>query len=172
MTPSVFTGTPESIVDTLLNTDCEFGLLFTKVTIPQIEYEILRSEKMALVCHPDLWKKHKNLKSVLGDVGYIASIGATLQSRPSRVLSELFGDMPPIGMEANSQEAQKRFAMAGGGVAYLARFMVAQEIGEGKLYDIPIDHAHEFNLWRATRKGRPLSFSARTFLAYLRENLR
>jgi DNA-binding transcriptional LysR family regulator len=175
--PSIFTGTPDAIIEALLNTECEFGLLFSKVTIPQIEYEVLRTEKMALVCHPELWKKHKSsssaktLKNVLLDVGYIASIGATLQSRPTRVLQELFGEMPPIGIEANSQEAQKRFAIVGGGVAYLARFMVSQEIADGKLFDIPVDHLHEFNLWKATRKGRPLSFSAQTFLTYLKDNL-
>lgn len=173
--PSVFTGTPDGIVDRLLNTDCEFGLLFSKVAIPQIEYEVLWAEKMALVCHPELWKKHrsssneKTLKNILNDVGYIGSIGATLQSRPTRVLSELFGEMPPIGIEANSQEAQKRLCLAGSGVAYLAHFMVATEIEDRKLFAIPVDHLHEFNFWLATRKGRPLSLTARTFLASLKK---
>jgi LysR family transcriptional regulator, cyn operon transcriptional activator len=173
--PSLFTGTPDEIGHALLNTECEFGLLFSKLPLPQIESQVLRAEQMALVCHPDVWKKNKGasdektLKKVIQSVGYIASIGAILQSRPSRVLSELFGGMPRIGLEANSQEAQKRFCLKGGGVAYLARFMVEKDIERGRLFEIPVDHPHVFNLWVATRKGRQLSLSARTFLEHLKE---
>lgn len=172
--PSIFTGTPDEIANALLTTDCEFALLFTKVALPQIDYQILRSEPMALVCQPDVWKRNKagsdakTLKKTLQDVGYIASIGASLQTRPSRVLSELFGEMPRIGLEANGQEAQKRFCLEGGGVAYLARFMVEKEIQKGKLFEIPLEHPHVFNFWLATRKGRPLGLSARTFLEHLK----
>jgi DNA-binding transcriptional LysR family regulator len=171
--PSIFTGTPDEIIHSILNTECEFGLLFSKPALPQIEYKVLRSEKMALVCHPEVWKQNKmpteakTLKKVLKSVGYIASIGALLQSRPTRVLTELFGEMPRIGLEANSQEAQKRFCLAGGGIAYLARFMVEKEIKSGKLFDIPINDLHVFNLWIATRKGHRLSLSARAFLEHL-----
>jgi DNA-binding transcriptional LysR family regulator len=174
--PSIFTGTPDEIAQDLLNTDCEFGLLFSKVLLPQIDYQVLRAEKMVLVCQPELWSKNrssdtaKTLKKTLASAGYIASIGATLQTRPSRVLSELFGEMPRIGLEANSQEAQKRFCLEGGGVAYLARFMVEKEIQRGKLFEIPVENPHSFNLWLATRKGRRLSLSARTFLEHLKKH--
>lgn len=173
--PTIYTGTPDDIVQNLLNTDCEFGLSFVKVPLPQIDYEILRSEKMALVCAPALWKKHrgssvlKTLRKVLDEVGYMASIGATLQTRPTRVLNELFGEMPPIGLETNSQEAQKRFCIEGGGVAYLSRFMVEKQIADGVLHEIAMDHLHEFHLWLATRKGRQLTLTARTFIAHLRD---
>ncbi|MGZ3696258.1 MAG: substrate-binding domain-containing protein, partial [Bdellovibrionota bacterium] len=109
----------------------------------------------------------ETLRKVLEEVGYLASFGALFQSRPVRVLRELFGEMPRIGLEANSQETQKRFAMAGGGVAYLARFMVEKEIESGKLFDIPIGEPHEFYLWAATKKGRQLSLPARMFLEHL-----
>lgn len=171
--PSISTGNPDEIVHYLLHSDCEFGLLFSKPPIPQIEYKKLRAEKMALVCQPDLWRKCKSsselktLKKVLQSAGYIASIGATLHSRPSRVLSELFGEMPRIGLEANSQEAQKRFCLAGGGVAYLARFMVEREIKGGLLYEIELESLHSFHLWLAVKKGAELSLSARTFLPYV-----
>lgn len=172
--PSIFTGTPDEIVQALLNTECEFGLLFSKVPLPQIDYDVVRAERMALVCQPELWSKNrssdnaKTLKKTLESTGYIASIGAVVQTRPSRVLSELFGEMPRIGLETNSQEAQKRFCMAGGGVAYLARFMVEKEIQRGKLFEIPVESPHLFNLWVATKKGRTLSLAARTFLEHLK----
>jgi LysR family cyn operon transcriptional activator len=171
--PSIVTGPPDAIVHALLNSDCEFGLLFSKVSIPQIENRSLRMEKMALVCSPEVWKRNKagnnskTLKKVVEDVGYLASLGAIIQNRPSRVLQELFGDMPKIGLETNSQETQKRFCLAGGGVAYLIRFMVEKEINEGKLFEIPVDNPHEFYLWLATKKGHHLSLTARTFIELL-----
>ncbi len=172
--PSVTTGSPDDIAQAVLNTDCEFGLSFVKVTLPQLDYDIVRRESMALVCAPELWRKHrtgnttKTLKRILDDAGYIASIGASLQARPSRVLQELFGEMPRIGFEANGQEIQKRVCLEGGGVAYLARFLVNTEIRDGKLFEIPVENQHSFNLWLATRKGRELSLSAKMFLEHLR----
>ncbi|MEK7354819.1 MAG: LysR family transcriptional regulator, partial [Bdellovibrionota bacterium] len=138
--PSLFTGTPDEIANALLNTDCEFGLLFTKIPLPQIDYDWIREEPMALVVHSEVWRENKSattaatLNKVLDRVGYISSIGALTQTRPSRVLSELFGKMPRIGFEANGQETQKRVCLAKGGVAYLARFMVDDEIKSGQLY--------------------------------------
>jgi LysR family transcriptional regulator, cyn operon transcriptional activator len=173
--PSISTGTPDDIVHALLHNDCEFGLMFTKTPLPQLEYRVLRREKMALVVQPELWRRCKGgsdtqtLKNVLKNAGYIASIGATLQSRPSRVLMELFGEMPRIGLETNNQEAQKRFCLEGGGVAYLARFMVERSIQRGRLLEIPLENLHSFNLWLATRKGKELSFTARTFLEHLED---
>lgn len=174
VTPSVFTGTPDDIIANLLNTECEFGLLFSKVPIPQIDYEDLREEPMSLVVKAEIWKENKSsnlqmtLNRVLKKIGYISSIGAQAQQRPSRVLLELFGEMPPIGFEANGQEAQKRVCLAGGGIAYLARFMVEQEIKSGLLQEINVQSPHAFKLWLATKKGRFLSVPARQFLERLR----
>ena len=173
VTPSVFIGVPDEIIQNLLYTECEFALLFAKIPLPTIDYQIIRAEPMALVCNPKIWKLNrqssvqKTLKKVLSDVGYLASPGARLQSRPTRVLLELFGEMPKIGIETNSQEAQKRFCMAGAGVAYLQRFMVEKEIERGELIEVPLENLHSFNLWLATRRGRQLSLAARTFLKYI-----
>jgi DNA-binding transcriptional LysR family regulator len=78
--------------------------------------------------------------------------------------------MPRIGLETNNQEAQKRFCLNGGGVAYLSRFMVEKEIETGRLFEIPVESPHEFNLWLAKRKGLELSLSARTFLDTLKKS--
>jgi LysR family cyn operon transcriptional activator len=170
--PSIFSGTPDEIVNALLTTECEFALLFAKVNTPQVEFHKLQPEVMTLVCRPDIWKESKSssndktLKKVLQSYGYLCSIDALTGSRSSRVINEVFGETPQLGLETNSQEAQKRFCLAGEGVAYLARFMVEKEIARGDLFEIPIDHPHEFNLWFAKRKGRHLSLPARTFLKH------
>ena len=171
--PSIRAGTPDEIVNFLLTTDCEFALLFAKINTPQIEFKRLHPERMSLVCHPDLWRasksssNEKTLKKLITNYGYMSSIGATLDRRSSQVLIELFGEHPLIGFEINSQESQKRFCLAGEGVAYLTHFMVEKEIDRGDLFEIPVDHIHEFHMWLAKPKGKQLSLSARTFLKHL-----
>lgn len=175
--PSLRSGTPDEIIQALLNTDSEFGLLFAKVNLPNIDYRIVDREAMALVCHPRIWKENKSssnektLQKVLKNYGYLCSIGALLDSRPSRVIMELFGEAPQIGLEINSQESQKRFCLAGDGVAYLSRFMVKKEIESGELFEIPVEHAHSFNLWLARPKGKQLSLTSRMFLKHLQPSL-
>lgn len=172
--PSVVTGTPDEIASAVVNSYREFGLLFVRVPMPQLKYEMLRTEQMALVCQPALWQKArsssttKTLHNVLREKGYISSVGAHLQTRLSVVMQELFGELPRIGFEANGQETQKRVCLAGGGVAYLSRFMVRKEIEAGTLHEIPIDTPHSFNLWLVTRKGHSLTLTARTFLGHLK----
>jgi DNA-binding transcriptional LysR family regulator len=171
--PSVFVGTPDEILQKLLHTDCEFTLAFARVTDPQVEFEDLGEEPMALVVQAAIWRKTAGanipakLAKVLSHTGYISSIGAHTQSRPSRVLKELFGKMPPISFEVNGQEPQKQICLAGGGVAYLSRFMVAREIASGELQEIKVERTHAFKLWLAVRRGRELSVGARTFIERL-----
>ncbi len=171
--PSIRTGTPEEITDFLLRDECEFALMFAKINTPQIEFKKLHSEKMALVCHPELWREcrsssnDKTLRKLISRYGYISSIDAKLGRRSSQVMLELFGEIPPIGFEVNSQESQKRFCLAREGAAYLARFMVKKEIENGELFEIPVESAHEFPLWLATAKGKQLSLASRTFLSDL-----
>jgi DNA-binding transcriptional LysR family regulator len=172
--PSAFIGTPDEILEKLLLDECEFNLSFAKVAAPQIEFEALREEPMALVVQSEVWRKVSGanhpakLNKVLANVGYISSIGAHAQSRPSRVLRELFGKMPPVGVEVSGQEPQKQICLAGGGVAYLSRFMVAREIENGQLFEINMEHTHSFKLWLAVRRGAELSVAAKTFIAHLR----
>jgi DNA-binding transcriptional LysR family regulator len=171
--PSIRTGTPDEIIQLLLTSDCEFALMFAKINTPQIEFRRLHVERMSLVCHPDLWEECKStnnemtLKKIIGQYGYISSIGASLDRRSSQVLLELFGEQPKIGFEINSQESQKRYCIAKEGVAYLQHFMVKKEIENGELHEISIDHIHEFHLWLAKPKGKILSLNSRTFLQHM-----
>lgn len=171
--PSMRSGTPDEIINQLLTTDCEFALMFAKVNTPQIEFHRLHSETMSLVCHPDLWKEckssshEKTLKKLIAKYGYISALSAKTGRRSSQVLIELFGELPSVGIEVNSQESQKRFCLAGEGVAYLANFMVKKELEQGDLFAIPVDHAHEFHLWLARPKGKHLSLTSRSFLKHL-----
>lgn len=175
--PSIRTGTPDEIVHNLLTTDCEFGLLFAKINTPQVEFRKLYPERMSLVCHPRIWKEcksgsnEKTLKKLISNYGYMSAIGASMDRRSSQVLIELFGEHPTIGIETNNQESQKRLCLAGEGVAYLMNFMVKKEIDSGELFEIPIDHIHEFHLWLARPKGKQLSLASRMFLKHLIPNL-
>lgn len=174
--PNIPTGSPDEIIQGLLQTDCEFGLSLAKVIHPQIEYQILKpNNPMLLVCQADLWKKSrsssdlKTLKKVLEQRGYIGSRDLAKSARSIRVLEELFGEVPRMSLQTSNQEAQKRFCLAGGGIAYLARFMVENEIAQGRLIEVPELKPHTFHLWVARRKDRKLTLQAQTFLTELKK---
>jgi DNA-binding transcriptional LysR family regulator len=175
--PSIQSGTPDEIMNFLVKAECEFALMFAKISTPQIESIRLHPERMSLVCHPDLWKEcksasnEKTLHKLIHQFGYISAVGALMGRRSSQVLVELFGELPTIGIEVNSQESQKRFCLAGEGAAYLANFMVKKEIERGELFEIPVDHSHEFHLWLARPKGKQMSLTSRTFLKHLKPDL-
>lgn len=175
--PSVFTDGHLEVIEKVKSTDVEFGFTFTKVPDPQIDYKRIIKKPMAVVCHPRLWKEshssstEKTIKNVLAKRGYISSVGVHLQEGPSRVVKEIFGGMPKISFEVNSQESQKSIALAGGGIAFLSKFMVEKEIADGSLVEVPTEKTYSFNLWLLTRKGRELSLNSKTAIDFFEARL-
>ncbi|MGE3680732.1 MAG: LysR family transcriptional regulator [Bdellovibrionales bacterium] len=167
---SVFAGTPNDIIDLMLRNELEFGLFFTRVNIPQIRYEELFSAKMAVVCHPELLAKsqRRHLKTALKEAGFIGSIKSQYQHHPSTALTKLIDQDLATAFESNSQEAQKRFCLLGGGIAFLARFMVEKELQEGSLIELSTRKPLNVHLLLALRRGRDLSLVAKTYLDQLR----
>jgi LysR family transcriptional regulator, cyn operon transcriptional activator len=175
--PFLFTGVPSDTVEMILKGEIELGFFFTKVTTPLIDYELLVNVKMTVVCHPAILADAKGkpatwLKHALNKAGYITSIGSLYQHHPSQEFLDALEQSPHPVFECSSQETQKRACLAGGGVAWLARFMVEKEIASGELKEIPLAKPISLGLYAAARRGRDLSLGARTFLAGLRKNLR
>ncbi len=172
--PSVMSGTPHEIIAGISSNAIEFGLFFTRVPAPGLAYEVLQTVAMAVVCHPRLKKevlaadKPAQLRNALNKLGFIGSVGLHYQHHPSEELIKLLGEQPNVAFEASSQETQKRLCLAGGGVAFLARFMVEREIKSGELYEVELARPLKYDLLLATRKSQTLSLSARTFLSLLR----
>lgn len=173
--PSVLSGTPHEILAALARNEIEFGLFFTRVPAPGVQYESVRTVPMAVVCHPRFKReiaaadKPAQLRTVLNKLGFIGSIGMYYQHHPSEELIKLVGEQPNVAFEASSQETQKRLALQGGGVAWLARFMVEDEIRDGSLIEVPLPRPLKLDLSIASRKGQALSLSARTFIEMLRD---
>jgi LysR family transcriptional regulator, cyn operon transcriptional activator len=177
--PSVSIGTPDEIIGKVVKKECEFALLFARVNEPEVEYVPLRRDFMALVVHSDLWRENKGanqaatLKKIMQRYGYISSVGASARKVPSQMITEVFevyeGVKPRIGLEVSSQEAQKNFCLNKGGLAYLSRFMVEEEIREGSLHEVPHPDPHVFNLWLALRKEHVLSLPAKKFIERLKD---
>lgn len=173
--PSVFSGTPNEIVGLILNNELEFGLFFTKVNVPGISYEPIAPLAMAVVCQPKLLPEGKNsltrVRALVKDAGFIGSIKAQYQNHPAQDFIKLMDKTTPTVFESNSQETQKRYCLAGGGVAFLARFMVEKEISSGALVEIPTSKPLSMELHLARKKSLPLSLGARTFLAQVKKGL-
>ncbi|RYZ67502.1 MAG: hypothetical protein EOP05_17660, partial [Proteobacteria bacterium] len=137
-------------------------------------YEEVAEIEMVIVCAPTLLSEDEaettpaKLKGILRKIGFIGSIGADYQHHPSEEFLKLMGDKPNIAFEASSQETQKRLCMKGGGVAFLARFMVEKEIKAGTLIEIPVSRPLKLTVVLARRTSRALNLNARTFLDLLR----
>lgn len=173
VTTSTFSGTPNEVISAMLNNEVEFGLFVTRINIPQITYEPILPVEMAIVYSPKLLPKQKQLsnaqlKNILREIGIITSIRSDYQNHPSQDLLDLMGKDPKVAFEANSQETQKRLCIEGGGVAFLARFMVEKEIKDGSLLELETEEKITYNLQLARRKSFPLSLNARTFLEILK----
>ena len=172
--PSVQSGTPHEIIAGIGTNALEFGLFFTRIPAPGISYEVLKTVPMAVVCHPrfkeeiEAAQKPASLRAALNRLGFIGSVGLHYQHHPSEELIKLLGQQPNVAFEASSQETQKRLCMKGGGVAFLARFMVEDEISADDLYEVTLSRPLKYDLLVATRKSQTLSLSARTFLDKLR----
>ena len=149
--PTVITTGYWDVVEQVRSAKVEFGLTFTKVPDNHIEYRSIAQKPMALVCHPDIWASSrssstaKTLAKAVLQKGYIASRGVSRQEGPSRVLAEIFGEMPRISFEVDSQESQKALALNGGGIAFLSKFMVEKELSEGLLIEIPTQKIYSFH---------------------------
>lgn len=168
--PSVSSGAPNETIAAMLENKIEFGLFFTRINIPHVIYKTVETLEMAVVCRPNDAKSlpakvtFPVLRKFMQQNGFISSIGSQYQHHPSEGLISQVGEFPPLRFECNSQEAQKRFCMHTGGVAYLARFIVAEELKRGSLIEIKLPKKFEIDLLLAKRKDRELSLNAQTFL--------
>lgn len=175
--PSIYTEGHFEVIERVKSANVEFGFTFTKVPDPLVEYKKIIKKPMAVVCHPGLWREShssstkKTLQKVVAKRGYISSLDLHVQEGPLQVVKEIFGEVPKVSFEVNSQESQKSIALAGGGIAFLSKFMVEKEIENGSLVEIPTEKTYSFNLWLLTRTGRELSLNSKTAIDFLEARL-
>lgn len=173
ITPSVITGGPNEICASILNNESEFGLFFTKLNIPQLVYEPLVTLDMAIVHKPEIRPKAGKpgmaaLRNFIEEHGYISSVGSQYMHHPSAGFVGQLGGFPRLLMECNGQEAQKKVCKQIGGIAYLARFIVEQDLREGTLVEYALPKPFQLTIHLAQRRGRMLSLNARTFIERLK----
>lgn len=120
---------------------------------------------MAVVSSPKLGARRA--RELVETLGFIGSIRSQYQVHPSNAFLDQVGSTPAMSFESNSQEAQKRFCLEGGGVAYLARFMVEKEIAEGTLVEHALKKPLLTELLLVSKKGALRSRTADEFLKLL-----
>lgn len=165
ITPCVFTGTPDEVTYKVFQGELELGLCFTKLNVPGICFEVLKTLPMAVVSSPKLGARR--VRELVEQHGFIGSIRSQYHVHPSNAFLDQMTCAPAMRFESNSQEAQKRFCLAGGGVAYLARFMVEQEIAQGLLVEHPLKKPMHAKLLLVTKKGATRSREAEELLKLL-----
>lgn len=171
--PVISSGAPNDIIAALLNNEIEFGLFFTQIPIPQIMYESISETEMVVVCHRKYASEIRAkmtpslIVNLIQKTGFVSSIRSQYQHDPSAGLLKFIGPNPRIIFQSNSQEAQKRFCMEVDGAAFLAKFMVEDEIEAGLLVEVPMKPIR-LQIHLARRKGRTLSAEAMSILKYLK----
>ncbi len=169
VTPSIFVGAPNEIISQVLRNELEFGLFFTKINTPGLEYKRIAPFELVLVAAAQTYPKIRI--EDLGEVGIVGSISREFQRHPSYRVFDLAGTTK-INVEANSQELQKRLCMAGEGCTLLARFMVADELREKKLREIELSKPILTDLLLVKRKGHVFTRPAQKFIDEIAMSLR
>lgn len=167
LVPSIFSATPMETAELILKDELEFGLSFLRMNIPGLIYEPWQEAEMAVVYRADAFPnaKIKTQAALLKTIGYISNKRKNPKERVSPEFVKLFGREPEhIVVESNSQETQKRLCLAGVGFAYLARFMVAEEIQKKILTEFELREPPMLTIYVSRKKSVPLSYSARIFL--------
>ncbi|MGZ3795907.1 MAG: LysR family transcriptional regulator, partial [Pseudobdellovibrionaceae bacterium] len=95
--PSLFTGAPNEITELILKNELEFGLFFTKISSPGLEYKRIAPFEMVLVAETKSYTKLKN-----HEAGIIGSISRNFQRHPSYRAFEGTNMNPKINIESNS----------------------------------------------------------------------
>lgn len=159
--PSLFIGAPHDIITRIQTEELEFGLFFTRLQAPQIEYRRISPFEYILVTSDGDDLKDKKMKVKEGIVG---SISKDYERHPSYRISEYTHEAFKINIEANSQDLQKILCLNGGGAALLAKFMVKDELKNKQLFQIKLDRPIYYDLLLAKRKNHRLSRSAEAFI--------
>jgi DNA-binding transcriptional LysR family regulator len=160
--PSIFVGAPNEVVAKLLNNEIEFGLFFSRVKATGLEYKRIAPFETILVS-PEKMSGRNKLSDTLAK-GITGSISKEFERHPSHRLFEFAEKAPVVNIEANSQELQKQFCLAGQGSALLAKFMVKDELKQQLLYQVPLPNPIYFDLLLVKRKGAVLSRPAQVFI--------
>lgn len=167
--PDIYTGTPMDIVSMIARRELEFGVFFTRVSSPTIEYTTVGKIEFVTVCSASIRKEalKQSDKLMIGSrtIDY-------LKNHPIQgILGNAEKESKPLVFETNNQELQKRLCLVGYGVAALPRFMVAEELRKKDLFELPHTKPMTADILVAKKKGQTLSVPAQKFYETLKASL-
>jgi len=160
VTPSLFVGAPQETVKLVLKKELEFALFFTIVEHESLVYEEYLKVPLVAVYSPkfQLDLRRGQYKKLPG--GQIGSIKNQFKIHPAKEVFEEIDEKAEVTFETNSQECQKRLALAGAGIAVLTKFMVEEELKRGQLLEIPLSKNKEAQMYIVKRKHHTLTLAA------------
>jgi DNA-binding transcriptional LysR family regulator len=159
--PSIFAGTSNLICKEILENRIEFGLFFT---VPEEEGYSVRDliQIPFLLVVAKMKQRELNLeRSFIGsrEIDY-----PKIRSFPVLEMLRRNGIQARIVISSNSLESHRRMVLEGLGISLLPRFMVEEDIRQGRLTVIYPKKQFFYPLRLVTRKGKVLSKNAETFL--------
>lgn len=171
--PKIFAGVSDAIIREVEEGRSEVGLFYTEPKSVLLDAQRVGEVEFVLVVSPKLLKKRT---PAIKDIEQLLYAGSRIEdyAKPYPALKKLLeqGLKPRIGLETNSQETQKRFALAGFGYTVVPRFMVEGKLRSGDLVAVATRGKMTVPLWLVVRKNRTLSAPSREFIRVARKELR
>ncbi|MFS8629423.1 MAG: LysR family transcriptional regulator [Limnochordales bacterium] len=173
VTVHVRTGDIDEVVQMVLRSEIDVGLVTIPVTHELLETIPLFRDRIVLVARPDTpWAQRQAVQPAeLAGMPMIAYERASKFRRYVDASFDAAGITPDVIMEFDSHEAVKAMVLAGLGVAMMPWSVVARDLEQGRLVELRIERFGE--LARTTslivRRGRHLSAPVRAFLDLVRE---
>lgn len=173
VTVHVRTGAIDDVVQMVLRSEIDVGLVTIPVTHELLETTPLFRDRIVLVAHPETpWAARRVVQPAeLAGMPMIAYERASKFRRYVDASFDAAGITPDVIMEFDSHEAVKAMVLAGLGVAMMPSSVVARDLAQGRLAELHIEGFGE--LARTTslivRRDRHLSGPVRAFLELARE---
>lgn len=165
-------GTTDAILDAVADGEADLGLAYNPASRPELRSAAMARQPLAAILPPGhplaQARRPARLKAYAAIPAALLPPGHGVRQMLSRVEAD-GGFRLTMRLETGSFELQRRFVLAGMGVAFLPEFAAAPELAEGRLAairlaDQPLSHAAAHLVVKA---GRTLPEPAERLAAWL-----
>lgn len=170
---SVFVGNTEQVSQGVVDMRFMLGFIEGPLHLKGLRTVTFQRDEIAPVASPDhplFRKRHLAVADLSGEPLLVREPGSGTRELIADTLRRL-GIAQGEAMEFGSTEAQKRAAMHGGGIAWLPRISMVNELREGSLRELPLKQLRIVRPFMVlSREGAPIEPAAEAFLTLLRQS--
>jgi DNA-binding transcriptional LysR family regulator len=170
---SLFVGNTEQVSQGVVDMRFMLGFIEGPLHLKGLRTVIFERDEIAPVASPDhalFRKRHLSAADLSGEPLLVREPGSGTRELIADTLRR-HGIVQGEGMEFGNTEALKRAAVHGGGIAWLPRISMVNELREGALRELPLRKLRIVRpLMVLSREGAPVEPPAEVFLHLLRRS--